>query len=837
MILNGATTSNVIIVSDDNEPKKQMNISQSSEVQAHIIKVLTDYSYKKKIESAIRETVSNSIDSHIEAGKRDEPVLVRLKYNSDKKQWWFESEDKGLGLDEEGFDKYIMGIGESTKRNNPDTLGMYGAGAKSPLSKVNSFYFICRKDGVERKFTLYKTATVPEKRKDYEVATDQPNGVIVHIDIPTSDSIYSWKSAMKEQLSYFPNIVYDVSGDRPEEWNNYKIFRHDDFEWSELCNKNVMHISLGGVYYPIDWGAMGKDSWYNIDVPIAVKLSLTDGVQPTFSREELQYDEKTIRIIEDKLLLIAMWFADRYNQTCIERENLLQAYDEIGKEEKYITLEGRLIEFSSLLEHTKVKVDEIKVKGISLKEPKFYKDHFSDLLYEYTPVAYLDENDNWKKKENKFASITKQIFDKREVVVLNETPVGRFKTYLRESYPCRTLFVVRNRKRKLGTSNNHHSYSSYRYILGLTIKNKSEWREYIKEWQYVRDTITAGFKDGTGLERGEDFQQWLEEEKKRQKEARQRGECSSNYKALNKQKGEITVNTARKHTYQDYAVFDKGTEMIESLYRTPKLTVYFKKDQLSENADFIYKAMTCLPNVRFVWLNDREIKHVENLKNFKTKSQFMFSKPLKRYITASLIKDYLNLVPDNEEMIYEAFPKYGEMKQKLRNYMNQHNESGSTALYTELKRVAIENNLLDEEIYPLLKEFRKIMDDFGFLSYLKDTTSWRTSEAEKKIVKNIIYTMLKAKKVSCKLVEDYELVEKPKFEVASDAEEISYDFYQPEMDDDGEIRGHRHEWVNDNEVWKSKEQLLSRYPNCTPVGFNEGDIEDPVFMDTEEEVA
>lgn len=753
MILN-SKTSEVIVVSDDND-SKEMNISASREVQSHIIKVLTDYSYKKKIESTIRETVSNSIDSHVQAGKKDEPVYVRLKMNPDTRTWYFESEDKGIGLNKEEFDQYIMGLGESSKRNNPDVLGMFGAGGKAPLSKVNSFDWICRKDGVERKFTIFKTASVPDRTMHYEKPTDEPNGVIVHIDIPRHEYISEWKRAMKEQLSYFPNIVYDVDGES-KEWNDYKIFRSEDFEWSEMNTSGSLHISLGGVYYPIDWTAVGKNSWYSIDVPIALKFGLNDGVHPTFSREEIQYDEGSKQAINDKILLVAMWFADRYNKEVKEFDSFIDALPYIGVDKQYVTLEDKRMNITELLKHSNIKVNEPVVKGIEHRIPKFYKDKIHHLFNQYTVVANTD-NDSWKKKH--FDSISSQLQNKKKVVLLNEAPVGTFKTFLREEYPYNTLFVVKDEYKAKA------HYRFYMNTVELVGKSREERKKLKKEWDELAASLTSTFIDGTKLQDSQDYQDWLQERKEQMKKSRASGVRSGNYKALGKEKGDITIMPARKHKYSNSLVFGKETAKIETLHRRKCLTVYFSKDEVMYSAteEKVLELIEIFKGtVQFVRLNPSEIKHVTQIHSFKTFKQFMESKPISRYTTALYINQILNLAPENDELIYKSFPKYGELKKKLNEYMNINIPSRcSSDLQNELLKHAKETNLWDMNIYPELMEFKKVIEDFGFLKFLKLEKTWYNSEEEVRIAKNMAYVMLLHKRKTGKGIDEFELVPKP----------------------------------------------------------------------------
>lgn len=111
------TNSEVVIVGEEMESHK-MHISR--EAENHLIRMATEWSYKSPLESGIRECVSNAIDSHLEA-ENDLPVIVSLKKEDNR--WVLEIKDEGLGLDDVSFKRYIMGIGESTKRNSPKLLG------------------------------------------------------------------------------------------------------------------------------------------------------------------------------------------------------------------------------------------------------------------------------------------------------------------------------------------------------------------------------------------------------------------------------------------------------------------------------------------------------------------------------------------------------------------------------------------------------------------------------------------------------------------------------------------------------------------------------------------
>lgn len=111
---------NDVIIEGDVEDQVDMTISDDAAIKEHIMRMLIK-AYSDPIASLIRESVSNGVDSHRMANI-DDPVICRLREDSNG-NWSFEVEDVGLGLDNHGFHKYIMGIGESNKKGLANVIG------------------------------------------------------------------------------------------------------------------------------------------------------------------------------------------------------------------------------------------------------------------------------------------------------------------------------------------------------------------------------------------------------------------------------------------------------------------------------------------------------------------------------------------------------------------------------------------------------------------------------------------------------------------------------------------------------------------------------------------
>lgn len=116
MIVN--TKRNDVVIHGDVQGLQNMHLNADG--QSHLIRLLTR-AYSDQIGSLIRESVANAKDSHIMA-KVEEPVIVSI-VREDNGEYSFQVQDVGLGLDDIEFNKYIMGIGESTKQSISNVLG------------------------------------------------------------------------------------------------------------------------------------------------------------------------------------------------------------------------------------------------------------------------------------------------------------------------------------------------------------------------------------------------------------------------------------------------------------------------------------------------------------------------------------------------------------------------------------------------------------------------------------------------------------------------------------------------------------------------------------------
>jgi hypothetical protein len=287
--------------------------------------------YSDSIGSTIRECASNALDSHRRAGS-DKPIIVSFKRNNQADTYEFAVEDFGIGLDADDVVNIISKYGKSTKRNSNTELGMMGLGFKAPLAYSSSFYFVARKDGMERKYMMYEGEDTNSIDLLYERATDEPNGVKVIVPVNYSDR-YNFTNKIKEQLAYFENVYFEVDSSWGRVDNDFIIHRAEHFQYSSLAQNNDMHLCLDNVSYPIDWDKLGIS---RIGIKMALRFSLSDGLFPTPNREALRYTQEAKQVILNKIAMVADVFMNKFNEAITTQSDIKAIMQFYSKNNKYI---------------------------------------------------------------------------------------------------------------------------------------------------------------------------------------------------------------------------------------------------------------------------------------------------------------------------------------------------------------------------------------------------------------------------------------------------------------------------------------------------------------------
>lgn len=269
------------------DDEKSFRIDEEEEYK--IFSLLGNSIYSQKIESLVREVVSNSYDASVAAGLQNNPILVKYENN----QIFFI--DKGTGMSPEIIDKVYIRLGKSTKEQSNTQIGSFGVGKAATLSYATHYTLITNVDGVKYTYLISKGAKgKPNLSPLGECPTDEENGTTIIVDVPNAD-YNNFKNAVSNQLKYFKTVLtegFNLS-------NNQTIIQGKTFTFRpDRQNIGGLEINFGQIYYPIQWDLLGID---RINVNCALYFPIDSGLIPIVSREQLENNESNKKLILDKI--------------------------------------------------------------------------------------------------------------------------------------------------------------------------------------------------------------------------------------------------------------------------------------------------------------------------------------------------------------------------------------------------------------------------------------------------------------------------------------------------------------------------------------------------------
>ena len=289
--------------------ERKMKLSEDA--QSMVFQLFTKNVYSNPIGTIVREITSNCDDSHVEAGV-DSPILIKKFTDPQTETQYISFIDFGVGMSPDRVYDIYGTYFESTKRVDNTQIGGFGIGGKTPLAYKrstgqgegeydNSFYVITNYNGTKYYYCIYEGADTPVISELHKEKTTDRNGTEVRVPVLQKD-VETFAKEMVRQLYYFDNVVFEGFEDTYQDStlsNEYTIVRGKTFMYRGTNYANNMHVALGKVAYPLDYNALGLDS-YEYRLPIAIKLNVGD-VNVTVSRESLDYSESTIKKIKKAL--------------------------------------------------------------------------------------------------------------------------------------------------------------------------------------------------------------------------------------------------------------------------------------------------------------------------------------------------------------------------------------------------------------------------------------------------------------------------------------------------------------------------------------------------------
>lgn len=710
---------NKITIDKSGQSLSTTKMEISIENEAAIIEIIVGF-YKNKVESIIRETVSNSTDSRIESGKLDKPVIVSLIESQGS--WIFKVQDFGVGINQDTVDSVLSRFGKSTKTQTNDLLGAYGLGFKSPFCYTNYFTVTGVKDGVEGKWIFRRDENGFTIDCLYNnLLTQEENGSIVEIKLlQNSREEKIWSNAIREQLAYFKD-VFIIDEKNPISDNNYSIYELEDCKISELYRGDMMHLCIEDVYYPIDFQYLGIDP---IHCPIGLKFSLGDGIEPLPARESYRNTELSRELILDKIKKVATNFVDMYNQNCTNVDTWREGRKLIESKDIILNFQDVKLNIKELKHYSHISVKEVSIKG-------FDDDHIHHLLKlefrilrVYSRRYFISE----RRSKESYGSFNFE----SSGLLMSSIPTGNLREYLKDEYNNSYIYTC-NKDRKLWKSGSINEKEYWYPCLHLHTKPKDQWRKYIQEAMLIMKEAESNLKDFRNFKIPEE---WLE---KRKKQRQRSGDL------LNKQEGEVTIGFIKYKEVGSGFTFKKGTYPIDNL-NPNHIVVYSSHEENKEMLENLYEYFRSRKKTHTVAIiGSREALKIKGNSKFKTIGEFMEMKLFREFATSCLADRIIREIEDIDSLskissiINWTYLNYKEDIENLIAY-SKRTHRVSRELAIEMIEYADKNNLYDIEMMSSINRVREFTDMLGFLRFIrtpdeeKDVKDFRTF-----LLRNIIY--------------------------------------------------------------------------------------------------
>jgi len=724
MRLEHQKQSNVLTTGPAN---KSIGMSLDLDSAQVLMQMLSKNLYSDAIGSTVRECASNALDSHRRAGV-DKPIIVSLVRN-DSNNYEFSVEDFGIGLDADDVEKIISKYGKSTKRDSDTELGMMGLGFKAPLAYASSFYFTCRKDGVERKYMMYEGEDTNTIDLLYEKPTTEGNGVKVIIPIKWSDR-GDFTKKIKEQLAYFEHVYFNVD----DIDNNFVIHRSNLFQFSELSSDNCLHICLDDVYYPLDFSKLDIDK---IEIPVGLRLTLTDGVFPTPNREALRYTPEAKASILEKINRFANVMTQRYNQSVTVDSDVYTVIKYYTNHSRYIKMFGQEFNYDQLAPFATARIATPKIPGVSTLElHTLQRNAFSALLknyrhsykYEAGRMSEIKGDNNWTSR------VDWDVRDRRHYL-LNGDMRGNKKAYLRElaeNHKDRAVYFFKEKSKYLQIT--LKGPQGYKELLKLNNYHKDQWRTVIKEWKHIESLLLADIVDADAIEVP---QSWIDARNQAKVKKMKSTKAAKGEKLEGDFNCKLAENLLR---YSDgrNCKFVAGRLNVQTIEEGNIVYVYTHHDDFMK-LDKMYED-TKKMGIEYITLSQRELDVIEDsgetVDNLVSYDDFVKGhEKFVQIVTAVRIHRFCNNyndVFDRRSYIKEVYSELVTDLQSLIDYRGlylyptKHSNFGDL---DDLVKIAEENNLFDDTYYQLQEKVHQLLKTHYYFNTLAKVISYASTSS------------------------------------------------------------------------------------------------------------
>ncbi len=210
--------------------------------------VLSTSLYNNPTLAVVRETICNSWDAHIEAGKTDTPIRITIDTDN-----FITFRDFGNGIPDELIGSIYGVYGASTKKSNSSVTGGFGLGCKSPFAYTDSFQVTSWNQG---KMSVYNVAKAA-------IENDGKPGIVpIVTNIPTEESGLEVKFQLgKHDVNTFVHYITSIvfNGEIKAELSIPKLVRTEEGNSIHQGDYTLLD-TLGMSFEPGSYDM--SDRWY-----------------------------------------------------------------------------------------------------------------------------------------------------------------------------------------------------------------------------------------------------------------------------------------------------------------------------------------------------------------------------------------------------------------------------------------------------------------------------------------------------------------------------------------------------------------------------------------------
>lgn len=285
---------------------------------ANVLEILRSKLYAHPIDSIVRELLSNAIDANTEA-KATKKISISLPNRLNTR---FSIQDFGPGISPDRMKNVYLNYGESTKKGTNSEIGFFGIGAKSPFAYSEAFLIQTADGHTWREYSAYIDESRKGKVAELQRKKSSETGTTIIIEVKPEDALEFSRAARKYAL-FIPHLVEITAPfnatPHPKDALSFGLCPFPgrvltSSEWCD-CRFEPENIVVLNGYIPYQLSESTCRKMFP-DKSVLTQYAWVFGSRLTLrfqigqltvsaSREELNFDARNGKIIQDALVSVA----------------------------------------------------------------------------------------------------------------------------------------------------------------------------------------------------------------------------------------------------------------------------------------------------------------------------------------------------------------------------------------------------------------------------------------------------------------------------------------------------------------------------------------------------